>query len=67
MQEDEIKRFRRMNRDELFEKCKKLNLPVFENDDLELLQLLYNAATENQTYESKSTLKKHPTKFNISE
>ncbi len=53
MQEDEIKKIRQMNRDELFEKCKKLNLPVFENDDLELLQLLYDAAIENQS--SKST------------
>ncbi len=48
MQEDEINKIRQMNREELFEKCKKLNLPVFENDDLELLQLLYNAAMEYQ-------------------
>ena len=52
MQEDEIRKIRQINRDELFEKCKKLNLPVFENDDLELLQLLYNAAMEHQSSNS---------------
>ncbi len=52
MQEDEINKIRQMNRDELFEKCKKLNLPVFENDDLELLRLLYDAAMENQSSNS---------------
>jgi len=48
VQEVEIKKIQQINRDKLYEECKKLNLPVFENDDLELLQLLYNAAMENQ-------------------
>ena len=52
MQEDEIEKIKQMNREVLFEKCKKLNLPVFENDDLELLQLLYNAAMEHQSSNS---------------
>ncbi len=49
MQDEEIEKLRQINRDELFERCKKLNLPVFENDDLELLQILYYATIENQT------------------
>ena len=48
MQDEEIEKLRQINRDELFERCKKLNLPVFENDDLELLQILYYATIENQ-------------------
>ncbi len=50
MQDKEIKKLREINQLVLFEKCKKLNLPVFEDDELELLQLFYSAAIENQKF-----------------
>lgn len=37
------------NRQNLLEECLRLKLPVEENDDFELLQLIYEAAKERES------------------